>query len=137
MDLNFQKIIIIIALVLLIVILVFVGLALKKAKSVMAWPPDVPECPDYWIAESNLLSNTATGSDASKLSNVCYNIKDLGTCPPLKGDKHLKMDFSSSLFQGTNGNCAKYNWAQKCGLSWDGITYGTYQSPCDISATTN
>lgn len=114
---GFQKFILFAAIIILIIALVVIGIALSYAKSDEAWPPVTPDCPDYWKLNGS-------GDNAT-----CINVKDLGTCPPQSGQKHLKMNFNTSAFEGENGNCAKYNWAKNCGLSWDGITYGV-NNPC-------
>ena len=44
------------------------------------------------------------------------------------------MDFSTAPFTGDNGTCAKYQWASKCNVSWDGITYGV-TNPCATTTT--
>ena len=113
---GFQKIILFSAIIILIISLVFIGIALKYATN-QEWPPMTAKCPDYWIFDGS-------GNNAN-----CINVKDLGTCPPLSGQKHLSMNFSRSAFSGSNETCAKYTWAKKCGLSWDGITYGV-DNPC-------
>jgi hypothetical protein len=113
---GFQKIILFAAIIILIIALVFIGIVLSYTKDEQ-WPPMTPQCPDYWLVDGS--SNNA----------VCINVKDLGTCPPENQDKHLKMDFNSSAFTGSNSMCAKYTWAKKCGVTWDGITYGV-NNPC-------
>ena len=115
---SFQKIILISAIVILLIALVFIGLALSKVKD-QQWPPMVPNCPDYWEI------------DGSGNNTKCIDTKDLGTCPAQNGQQHLTMDFNTPAFSGSNGNCAKYTWAQKCGISWDGITYGV-TNPCQV-----
>ena len=120
---TFQKIILIIAIVILIIALVFIGLALSYAQD-NTWPPMVPECPDYWLV------------DGSGNNTKCTNIKDLGTCPPPSGQKHLTMNFNVAPYIGNGGNCAKYNWANNCNVTWDGITYGV-QNPCQVLAASS
>ena len=117
---GFQKIVLIIAIIILIITLVVMGLALGSAAG-ESWPPLLPDCPDWWIA------------DGSGNNSTCINIKDLGVCKAKSGDKHQTMNFNGSVFTGSNGLCAKYNWANKCKVSWDGITYGV-ENPC--TATT-
>jgi hypothetical protein len=39
------------------------------------------------------------------------------------------MNFNDPAFSGSNELCAKYRWAKKCKISWDGITYGV-DNPC-------
>lgn len=116
---GFQKIILFAAIILLIITLIFIGVALSSSSDI-TWPPTTPDCPDWWIMDGS--GNRAT----------CINVQDLGTCPPESGDKHLTMNFNSPIFTGDNGLCAKYTWAKKCKLSWDGITYGV-DNPCQTS----
>ena len=107
---GFQKMVLYGALLILIIALVFIGVALRYS-SAKNWPPIVPECPDYWII------------DGSGNKTTCTNIKDLGTCSA-KGEKHLTMNFNDPVFAGDNGARAKYDWAKRCNISWDGVTYG-------------
>jgi hypothetical protein len=116
---GFQKIVLFAAIIILIIALVFIGISLTYASN-KSWPPMTPQCPDYWMIDGS-------GNDSK-----CINAKDLGTCPAQSGDNHLTMNFNSSAFTGSNGMCAKYTWAKKCGVSWDGITYGV-NNPCQTS----
>ena len=114
---GFQKMVLISAIIILIITLVIIGIALSYAKSEEEWPPVVPECPDYWVIDGS-------GSNIN-----CINMKDLGVCPAKSGEEHQTMNFQSPLFSGDSGSCNKKNWADKCEVSWDGITYGV-QNPC-------
>ena len=115
---SFQKTILIIALIILILALLFIGITIKQANKEQ-WPPIIGDCPDYWM-------------DVSGNGSQCVNVKDLGTCKPdTIGTKHTTMDFTTSAFTGANGLCSKYTWANKCGVSWDGITYGV-ANPCNL-----
>ena len=119
---GFQKIVLIIAIIVLIITLVVMGLALGSASG-ESWPPVLPDCPDWWIA------------DGSGNNSTCINIKDLGVCQAKSGDRHQTMNFNNSVFTGSNGLCAKYNWAYNCKVSWDGITYGV-ENPCNTNTDT-
>jgi hypothetical protein len=116
---GFQKIVLIIATIVLIITLVIMGLALGSSSG-ESWPPLVPDCPDWWIA------------DGSGNNTTCINVKDLGVCKAKSGDKHQTMNFNSDIFTGSNGSCAKYSWADRCDVSWDGITYGV-ENPCNTN----
>lgn len=120
---TFQKVVLFLAIIILILVLIFIGFSLHKARSA-EWPPIIGDCPDYWV-------------DMSGNGSHCVNVKDLGNgkCKPSGSQKHLTMDFSSAAFKGGNGLCAKYTWAQNCGVTWDGITYGV-NNPCDASGNT-
>ena len=115
---SFQKIVLITAIIILIIVLIIVGVALVHSKDTN-WPPMTPACPDWWAIEG----------DASGNKNVCVNVKNLGTCPAQNGQSHLVMNFNTPAFTGSNGTCNKYNWANGCDISWDGITYGV-NNPC-------
>lgn len=117
---GFQKIVLYSAIIILIITLVIIGVTLSYAKDNKVWPPIVPECPDYWVV------------DGSGNNTTCINVKDLGTCQATGDNKHLTMNFNNSPFTGSNGTCSKYTWAKKCGISWDGITYGV-SNPCQTS----
>jgi hypothetical protein len=117
---TFQKIVLFVAIVILIISLIIIGIALNYSKS-SQWPPIMSDCPDYWLLDGS--GNNAT----------CTNIKNLGTCQPQSDDKYLKMNFNNAPFNGSNGLCAKYTWANKCKVSWDGITYGV-NNPCQSTS---
>ena len=113
---GFQKFVLYAAIFVLILALIFIGMSLSRAKN-QVWPPVIPNCPDYWVV------------DGSGNNTKCINVKDLGTCQATSGEAHLTMDFNDPTFSGTQGTCNKYNWANNCGVSWDGITYGVV-NPC-------
>ena len=119
---NFQKIVLTIAVILLIVALVFIGISLGQAKANEVWPPIVGECPDYWV-------------DLSGNGAMCINTHSLGTCNIPTADDKNSMDFSVNPFSGSDGTCAKYTWANGCGVTWDGITSGI-ANPCSTTSTT-
>jgi hypothetical protein len=96
----FQKTVVYIALILALIILLFVGYMMYRAKNALAWPPMISECPDYW-----------TVTDFEK----CANVKGLGNC----GDA---MDFTGNDWNGKAGLKKKFEWAKKCGITWDGVT---------------
>ncbi len=112
----FQKVILTIATISLIIILIIIGMSLSSASAENSWPPIVGECPDYWI-------------DMSGNGEACYNSKSLGKCNiPSEGNPNT-MNFNQSPFTGSGGECNKYNWANNCGVTWDGISYGV-KNPC-------
>jgi hypothetical protein len=120
---SFQVVVLSIAVVILIIALAFIGVTLRNSQKNAAWPPLVPDCPDYWTM------------DGSASNPICVNVKNLGTCPAAMGSSHLTMDFNQAQYTGSNSTCAKYTWATGCNLSWDGITYGV-PNPCDASGAT-
>lgn len=116
----FQKTVLITAVVILIISLLVIGTVLHGTPK-NNWPPNVSACPDWWLV------------DGSGNRQKCINVKDLGVCKPQGNQPHQVMDFSSSTFTGSNGLCNKYNWANKCKVTWDGVTYGV-SNPCSTSS---
>ena len=118
---SFQKAVLTIAIVFLILFLVLIGVGLSNSSSEAVWPPIVGNCPDYWV-------------DLSGNGSECFNSHHLGTCSqyiPTSDDKKT-MNFNQDPYNGPDGACAKFKWASKCGLTWDGITYGV-SNPCDTT----
>ncbi len=113
---EFQKLVLMIAVVILIIALLIISMLLIYGKK-NDWPPSVSTCPDWWVQDA---------------SAVCVNVKDLGICPKSDGYQHQIMNFNAPQFTGSSGSCNKYNWATKCKVTWDGITYGV-DNPCDDS----
>jgi hypothetical protein len=116
MELSFQKTILMIAMIGLIILLVVIGISLSKSSSKMVWPPLTGSCPDYWL-------------DLKGDGESCYNAKSLGKCNLPGTTEQNTMNFNVSPFNAENGTCSKYTWATRCGVTWDGITYGV-NNPC-------
>ena len=113
---SFQTIISITALVVLIIVLVIIAVTLYRGQKQQQWPPVLGDCPDYWM-------------DTSGNGGNCVNVKNLGTCKSRNG-KPYSMNFNGPAYTGAEGTCAKYKWATKCGVTWDGITYGVPTPTC-------
>jgi hypothetical protein len=116
MEMSFQKTVLVLAIVFLILFLVLIGVSLSNASSTAEWPPIVGACPDYWV-------------DLSGNGSECFNSHSLGKCNLPKSGEKGTMNFDQDPFNGSDGDCSKYNWANKCGVTWDGITYGV-SNPC-------
>ena len=80
--LNFQRIVLIIAIIMLIVAMIFIGYALYRQSSDVAWPPETPKCPDYWTVD-----DSGNCTNPNNIKNCEYNGIPAGTqgvpaCPP-------------------------------------------------------
>lgn len=113
---TFQKITLMIAGILLLICIVIIILIFLFPNTSQVWPPMISNCPDY------LTDVKGDGSD-------CVNKLSLGTCSEIP-------NFATTPYIGSGGNCAKYTWANRCNLTWDGITYGV-QNPCTTSSTSS
>jgi len=116
---EFKKLVVVIATIVMVVMLGIFAMSMSGSSgSSENWPPVVSDCPDYWAIRGTSEKQT------------CVNMRNLGTCPAGSGDSHLTMNFNLPAFTGDNEMCSKYTWANKCGVTWDGITYGV-SNPCD------
>ena len=92
---KFNKIVLFSAIVILIIVLIIITISLNYALFNANYPPVISDCPDFWDVSLN-----------NDNQIVCNNIvrHNRGTC---NDDDVI---------------CAKYRWAKKCNISWDGIT---------------
>ena len=52
----------------------------------------------------------------------------------VSSDSPIFQLLSRATFNAENGTCSKYTWATRCGVTWDGITYGV-NNPCATTTT--
>ena len=126
---DFQTTVLGIAFLALIGCIIIIAMTFMKDSG----DPKIEACPDYWTT-TNLnpppCNNTQFGccsdgtaktdSDGTNCKIKCYYDPkyNLGTNLP------TVMDFSTPNFMGNDGFCEKQKWANKYGLTWDGITNG-------------
>ena len=111
---GFQKIVLYVAVVILIISLIFIAISLYSSNNNL-YPPVASKCPDYWNVSGD-------GDNVS-----CDNIKGLGdsTChdPINPGTKFPETNDVSSF-------CQKFNWADNCNLTWNGVTNSPLINEC-------
>jgi hypothetical protein len=91
--------------------LIFVGYYMSLSRKNEVYPPSIADCPDYYYLDSAGLCNAGSGIGSAVASNPECN----------------KFDFNDHMYtiKGTDmssGLCSKKIWANKCEVSWDGIT---------------
>ena len=106
---GFYKSLLIGTLVSLIIVLAIMGVILGNYSSNQNFPPEHSMCPDYYTINS---------------SNVCKVNSDIYST--VKADC-MNKNFNDAVYSigGTgplSGLCKKKQWANDCGVSWDGIT---------------
>jgi hypothetical protein len=99
----------------LIITLVVVGYYMSLAKKKQTYPPSIADCPDYYALDPTDSSYCIIGSNIYASSTAGDGIN----CS--------KEDFNKTKYtvEGTDFNsglCAKKLWANKCKVSWDGIS---------------
>jgi hypothetical protein len=141
---TFQKTVLIVAAVILIIVLCLVGISMWQNKKNTKFPPVIGECPDYWTDQSgkgdgsmciNQDPDPSVTPSNTEDKNVCdcnqcdFSTSDYNT-PKSWGDIDLVTDNNQTAgWQSGKGICAKKNFAQLCGLSWDGITNTRHNCP--------
>lgn len=111
---DFYKSVSILALIVLICCLGFVASALQVSSGDTVFPPNISECPDFFIKEKNKVTNSTT----------CVANYSIG------GDVNedcTSKSFDEDIYQNpgmgpSSGVCEKKKWAMDCGVNWDGIT---------------
>lgn len=103
---SFQSTVLIVSSIILVLMLLVVTYLIYKQKNSMLWPPEVSQCPDYW---------KVVGTDK------CENVLGLGE------GKCMNADFSGADWKGAGGLKKKSEWAENCGVVWDGISNGRYK----------
>ena len=94
--------------VFLIITLCIVGYFMSISNKKQTYPPSIADCPDYYSLDSKGSCKIGTNIQASEV--IC-NVEDFNQAKY----KTTGMNFTSGL-------CAKKMWANKCEVTWDGIT---------------
>ena len=99
---SFQRTVLTIALVVLSIMLFFIALAMKGLKKSQEYPAEIAECPDYW----GKVKMDVNGEEQT----VCKAM----------GDNNTGSSTQECLYY--NGSKGKLEWANECGVEWDGVT---------------
>ena len=105
-NLNFQRIVLIIAGVLFAGFMVTVIYSMLKANTIGEWPPVIANCPDNWVMD-------ADGKTCRNVNGV-FKTGNATACDALNP--------SDAEYSGAGGLCEKYKWSKSCGVNWDGIS---------------
>ena len=112
---KFQLTVVTTAAVILIICLVALGVLIYYSSNNDKWPPDVGDCPDYFLMKNR--DKTEDGSPFHG-GEQCYNEHSLGN------QKSFSVDNGACTWYNSHDktNKEKKKWARGCGLTWDGIT---------------
>jgi hypothetical protein len=104
-DMNFQRIVLMIAGFLLLGFLAVVAYSMIKANTIGEWPPVIANCPDNWVMDVD-------GRTCKNMNGMRMNA----------GAACTDTNFADQKYLGQSGLCEKYKWSQTCGINWDGIS---------------
>ena len=105
---DFYTSLFIATIVFLFITLCFVGYFMSLSRKNETYPPSTADCPDYYSLDS---------------SGICHISSTIQTSDPSCNVQ----DFNKSIYKITGANftsglCAKKMWANKCDVTWDGIS---------------
>jgi FtsZ-interacting cell division protein ZipA len=119
---GFRLTVIVVAIIILIALLILTAYILSKQQKAKNMKAKLSHgtCPDFWSEKQSRdkMDDDVEEEDDTKPYGVevCHNTNKLGT-PIVE-----VMDFKDEQFAGPKGLCNKKKWANKHGLTWDGIT---------------
>jgi hypothetical protein len=92
-----------------------IAYVMYKQNATQLYPPTINSCPDYYAHDPTgiCIANDKIWTDVDGLSSLRTNL----TCNNVdfSGNKVAGMSKKSSL-------CSKKQWAEDCGVTWDGVT---------------
>ena len=111
---SFYTIIFTVTVVIAIIVLIFMAIAMFLGRETATWPPDVAECPDYWVVNPD---------GSCKVVPSVGNTGSAGctTFDPAQVSTYADVLSNPSL-NANSPRCKRKAWAQKCGVYWDGIS---------------
>ena len=94
-----------------IIVLCIVGYCMYLAKGNEQYPPSIANCPDNYTLD--VCGNCVSPSTMTFSSNAT---------PDCSFNNFSKVPYIATGINFDSGNCKKKIWAQKCGVTWDGLT---------------
>jgi len=132
MELNFQKIFLIVAIAILLLWLIVIAYGLINGVIQPGWPPPIAPCPDYWDVSGSYCINTTDNNKGDTFiyndsPNDLYSSKS-PSCTTTTNGKTCVIPISSM----TEGNMrfgirtieTHLNWAKDNNIIWDGVFNG-------------
>jgi len=120
---SFYTIIFTITVVIAIITLIFMAITMFLGREAAVWPPDVSECPDYWVVNPDgTCSPSGVGNSGSGESCGMFDPQACGN-PGSGNNSCLYQDLLKNKGLGLGSpRCRRKAWAQQCGVYWDGIS---------------
>jgi len=134
---SFYNIIFTITVVIAILALVIMGIGMILGRETDIWPPDLSECPDYWVVNSDGscspragVGNNGSGGNVT-VGGTQYTCGkfDPTHCGTVGGPSCTYKNLMASATSRAPGQlaagsprCVRKDWASACGVYWDGIS---------------
>ena len=116
---SFYKIVIGVTLVIFVLVLILMGIFMRKNNNLMGFPTYAAPCPDGW----NVVADGGCRIPANTFLNYPqYPTTMFGA--DLNGNGKLTVIDNTNIlkFKDSTTICNKQSWANKVGVSWDGVT---------------
>jgi hypothetical protein len=105
---SFQRVVVTIAIVILILSLIVLGIVIFNARNKDQYPPEMGNCPDYFVMKQKNSNSDAGGVN----TEMCYNKHNLGN--KSQGCEWFDPKDATNKERGA--------FAKQCGVTWDGVT---------------
>ena len=121
---SFQMTVLAIAAFVLIIILTAIGIALRKMKKKVAYPPVANQCPDYWNIASDGQSCAIPINGNKNTGNIYINnVLTFTENVPGYDSVNSTINFNDPGWVANNSStCNKQLWANQYQIIWDGIS---------------
>lgn len=81
---NFQRVVLTIAIIMLIAALIFIGYSLYQKSIDVSWPPEVPQCPDFWsydVKNAKCMPGPGQPTDSCEYNGIPGGTEGVPACP--------------------------------------------------------
>lgn len=100
---NFQMVLLIVAFITFVLSMVVMGYLIYSSRYSMKFPPDIADCPDYWIVKHDGCHVNPNGFNQGSFTGQSFS-------------------FKKPLYRGSSGLKEKCKWANKYNIVWDTVT---------------
>lgn len=117
----FHFVVLSISAIVLIIVLIYLGISLKNAKKNEIFPPTQNTCPDGWtFNDIGMCQMPTTGNNGNITAVNATSNSNLVKTNGVWGIMPESTDWVSKT--GKTAVCAKKAWANKYGVTWDGVS---------------
>lgn len=117
----FHMVVLVISVSILVIVLAYLGLSLRNAKKNMVFPPTQNTCPDGWTFNSGGMCQMPTSGNVGSITTVnATSNSNLIKTNGVWGIMPESVDWVAKT--GKTAVCAKQAWANKYGVTWDGVS---------------
>ena len=124
---GFQKTVLIVALVILTLSIIVMATIISKNESDKKWPPEISTCPPYYSTvrdpQTNILQCKLDVDDPNAPKADPIGTIDQSKYPNCTDTVKKILDLQTTAGNTIISEKQRCEWANKCGIVWDGISH--------------